>query len=293
MPELPEVEIIRRNLIPVMKNMRLSEIRLNRRNLRFYFPDNFTSAVRGRKILNVSRRAKYLIFELERDLSIITHLGMSGSFLLENDRTMIPSIQRIKNPRHDHVIIFLENDSKTQQYCIIYNDPRRFGFMDLFTTSLIEQYPPFIQLGPEPTDSTFNTTYLTHQFYKRTGNLKGALLDQKLVAGLGNIYACEALWRARLSPIRKTKSLVQESSIENIKLSHLIQAIRNVLADAINAGGSSLRDYVHINGSTGGFQHSFAVYGRTGESCPSYCGQTIRHIVQSGRSTFYCAYCQE
>lgn len=294
MPELPEIETIRRNLMPIMENMVLTDLCLHRKNLRFDFPANFSSAVQGKKIIRVSRRAKYFIIEMEGDLSIIAHLGMSGSFIIENNTTsIIMNKNRIKNPRHDHVTISLENDNKTQKYRIIYNDPRRFGFMDLVTTSLIEKYPPFAKMGPEPIDVTFNTEYLTNQFRKRKSNIKNALLDQKLVSGLGNIYVCEALWRAKLSPIRNVRSLVQENVSPNLKLSKLIEEIRNVLFDAINAGGSSLRDYIHADGSMGCFQDSFAVYGRTGAACPANCGQRISRIVQSGRSTFYCSHCQQ
>ncbi|MBA5723695.1 bifunctional DNA-formamidopyrimidine glycosylase/DNA-(apurinic or apyrimidinic site) lyase [Candidatus Liberibacter sp.] len=291
MPELPEVETIRRNLMPVMKDMSLTKIHLHRTNLRFDFPPHFSSSVEGKKITNISRRAKYLLIELEGNLSIIAHLGMSGSFIIENHTAIPPSIKRIKNPRHDHVTIYLEN--KIQKYRVIYNDPRRFGFMTLVKTNLINEYPAFMRLGPEPIESAFNEIYLAHHFYKRKGTLKNALLNQKIVAGLGNIYACEALWRAGLSPMRKTGSLVKENGLPNSKLPILIRAIRSVLVDAINAGGSSLRDYVHIDGSTGYFQHSFSVYGRTGKACPSYCGNIIRRIVQAGRSTFYCGHCQK
>ncbi|RPD37791.1 bifunctional DNA-formamidopyrimidine glycosylase/DNA-(apurinic or apyrimidinic site) lyase [Candidatus Liberibacter solanacearum] len=293
MPELPEVEIIRRNLIPVMKNMILTDIWLHRKNLRFDFPPNFALNVRYKKITNVIRRAKYLLIELEDNLSIIAHLGMSGSFIIEDTSSTNSHKKKIKNPRHNHVTIFLSNEDKTQKYRVIYNDPRRFGFMDLVKTSLRDQYPSLIKIGPEPTDSAFNATYLTHQFYKRNSNLKNALLNQKIVAGLGNIYVCEALWRARISPVRTAKSLVQDNKTPNEKISRLIQEIQKVLTDAINAGGSSLRDYVHTDGSIGSFQNSFAVYGKTGKSCPSNCGQMIRRIVQSGRSTFYCTYCQK
>ncbi|MBY7648934.1 MAG: DNA-formamidopyrimidine glycosylase [Candidatus Liberibacter europaeus] len=293
MPELPEIEIIKSNLIPVMKNMILNDICLHRKNLRFNFPDNFRSSIKGKKIIKVYRRAKYLIIELEEDLAIISHLGMSGSFIINNTTTYTSNTQKTKNPRHNHVTIYLENDTKTQKYCVIYNDPRRFGFMDLIQTSLIEKYHRFIKLGPEPTDSTFNTTYLTNQFYKKNRNLKNALLDQKLVSGLGNIYVCEALWRAKLSPIRNVRSLLQENEMTNVKLAKLIEEIRNVLMEAINAGGSSLRDYVHLDGSMGCFQNSFAVYGKEGEACPSNCGQLIHKITQAGRSTFYCPHCQK
>ncbi|AHA28371.1 bifunctional DNA-formamidopyrimidine glycosylase/DNA-(apurinic or apyrimidinic site) lyase [Candidatus Liberibacter americanus] len=294
MPELPEIETIRRNLTPIMENMLLTELCLHRKNLRFDFPENFSSLVKNKKIIRVSRRAKYFIIELEGDMSIIVHLGMSGSFIVESKTTStIINKNIIKDPRHNHVIISIENDDKTLKYRIIYNDPRRFGFMDLAKTSLIEKYPPFAKMGPEPIDINFNTEYLTNQFYKRKSSIKNALLNQQIVSGLGNIYVCEALWRAKLSPMQNVKSLAQENISTNFKLSKLIEEIRNVLFDAINAGGSSLRDYIHADGSIGRFQNSLAVYGRTGEACPANCGQFISRIVQSGRSTFYCSHCQQ
>ncbi|AKK20282.1 bifunctional DNA-formamidopyrimidine glycosylase/DNA-(apurinic or apyrimidinic site) lyase [Candidatus Liberibacter africanus] len=293
MPELPEVEIIRRNLTPIMNNMILTNVCLHRKNLRFDFPPNFSSTVLGKKIINISRRAKYLLFELEDNLSIIVHLGMTGSFTIERSESISSCTKPTKDPRHNHVTIDLTDDTKTKKYRIIYNDPRRFGFMDLVETSLKHQHPYLRELGPEPTDKKFNASYLAYHFHKRNNNLKNALLNQKIVAGLGNIYVCEALWRAKLSPIRSTKSLVQKHEDSKDLISILIQEIKTVLIDAINAGGSSLRDYVHVDGSTGSFQNALSVYGKAGEPCLSNCGQTINRIVQAGRSTFYCTYCQK
>ncbi|MEG8099233.1 bifunctional DNA-formamidopyrimidine glycosylase/DNA-(apurinic or apyrimidinic site) lyase [Candidatus Liberibacter brunswickensis] len=293
MPELPEVEIIRRNLTPIMNNMILIDLCLRREKLRFDFPPNFSSSVREKRIINISRRAKYLLIELENNLSIIVHLGMTGSFIVEQSSSISSCIKPIKNPKHNHVIISITNDTKTKKYRIIYNDPRRFGFMDLVKTSLKEKYLPLSKLGPEPSDKSFNVSYLTHQLNKRNSNLKNALLNQQIVAGLGNIYVCEALWRAKLSPIRNTKSLVQENCNSNPIISRLIKEIKQVITDAINAGGSSFRDYIHIDGSKGSFQNTFSVYGKDGKPCPSNCGQTVSRIIQSGRSTFYCKYCQK
>ncbi len=300
MPELPEVETVRRGLSPVMEGARIERLLLTRPDLRFPFPEGFAELVEGREILSLGRRAKYLLIELDNGLTIVSHLGMSGSFRIESeaDTHGTPGETpgdfhhpRSKDGKHDHVIFHLALGA--QKTRIIYNDPRRFGFMHLVRRADIDLYPAFAGLGPEPTGNALSASYLAGRFQGKSQPLKGALLDQKVIAGLGNIYVCEALWRSHLSPLRGAGTLVTKAGKPKPALKVLTENIRAVIADAIAAGGSSLRDHIQTDGSLGYFQHSFSVYDREGHACrlPG-CGGTVERITQSGRSTFYCAACQ-
>lgn len=296
MPELPEVETVKRGLAPAMEGATISQLQLRRPDLRFPLPENLASVAAGKQILSLGRRAKYLLIDLEEDETIIAHLGMSGSFRVEAaEIAAVPGDfhhPRSKDEKHDHVIFHLTSQKGSLR--VIYNDPRRFGFMHLWKRSELDTYPAFVGLGPEPTGNTLDAGYLAGRFAGKQQPLKGALLDQSVIAGLGNIYVCEALWRAHLSPRRRAGSLVTATGRPKKELVALTEAIRAVIADAIAAGGSSLRDHIQTDGSLGYFQHSFSVYDQEGEACRTQgCGGTVARIVQSGRSTFYCASCQK
>ena len=296
MPELPEVETVRRGLAPAMEGATIARLELNRPDLRFPLPADFQSMAQGRRIVALGRRAKYLLIDLEDDITIIAHLGMSGSFRIEADAVGVFHHERSKDSKHDHVVFHLQGKAGQQGAGtrIIYNDPRRFGFMHVWKRSELDLYPAFAVLGPEPTGNALNADYLAERFAGKSQPLKGALLDQSMIAGLGNIYVCEALWRAHLSPKRAAGSLVTKAGRPVKALILLTEAIRAVIADAIAAGGSSLRDHIQTDGSLGYFQHSFSVYDREGEACRTPgCGGSVQRIVQSGRSTFYCASCQK
>jgi formamidopyrimidine-DNA glycosylase len=292
MPELPEVETVRRGLAPAMEGASIKRLELNRPDLRFPLPENFASAVEGRQIISLGRRAKYLLIELEDDLTVISHLGMSGSFRIEDELLGEFHRPRSKDVKHDHVVFHLMREARPLQ--VIYNDPRRFGFMHLWKRSELDLYPAFAGLGPEPTGNALDADYLAMRFKGKSQPLKGALLDQTVVAGLGNIYVCEALWRAHLSPKRSAGSIVTKTGRPKKELLLLTTAIRDVIADAIAAGGSSLRDHIQTDGSLGYFQHSFSVYDQEGKPCRTPgCNGSVSRITQSGRSTFYCASCQK
>ncbi|GKX33038.1 MAG: formamidopyrimidine-DNA glycosylase [Rhizobiaceae bacterium MnEN-MB40S] len=297
MPELPEVETVRRGLAPAMEGGRIVGIRQNRPDLRFPFPDNFTDRLTGRRIERLDRRAKYILLELDDGAVLASHLGMSGSWRVEpaEGTEAIPGNfhhQRSKDGRHDHLIMDL--DGPGGRHRIIYNDPRRFGYMFLSDVDRLAAHPMMAGLGVEPTGNALNADYLAARFDGRQVPVKAALLDQGIIAGLGNIYVCEALWRAKISPRRKAATLVDRRGKPVARLENLVAAIRQVIAEAIEAGGSSLRDHRQTDGSLGYFQHSFNAYGRTGEPCRhDGCGKPVRRIVQSGRSTFYCPSCQK
>lgn len=296
MPELPEVETVRRGLQPVMEGALIEAVEQRRPDLRFPFPPDFSSRLEGRTISSVGRRAKYLTIHLDRDPVLICHLGMSGSFRIENgDETATPGSfhhERSKAAAHDHVIFRLRgrDGSRTS---VIFNDPRRFGFMLFAEAARLDEHPMLAGLGVEPTGNALDGALLNRLFAAKKAPLKAALSDQRLIAGLGNIYVCEALWRARLSPRRQAGSITSARQRTTSRTEALADAIRSVIAEAIAAGGSSLRDYVHTDGSLGYFQHSFDVYDREGAPCrrPG-CNGTVARIVQSGRSTFYCRTCQ-
>ena len=294
MPELPEVETVRRGLAPFMEGRRIAALTLNRADLRFPLPAAFRERVEGRRVAMLGRRAKYLIVTLEGDLSIIAHLGMSGSFRIEEaDAVGTFHHPRSKDQAHDHVVFTMAGDGSAE-IRIIYNDPRRFGFMELVETAALDLYPAFAALGPEPSGNQLSAGYLAGRFRARKTPVKAALLDQKVIAGLGNIYVCEALHRAGIGPARPVSALVTPAGAPSARLEQLTRAIRDVIAEAIEAGGSSLRDHIQTDGSLGYFQHRFRVYDREGQPCATPgCGGTVVRIVQSGRSTFHCPACQD
>lgn len=296
MPELPEVETVRRGLAPVMEGARILQVEQRRADLRFPFPPDFSRRLTGRRIASLSRRAKYLVAQLDDDLSLISHLGMTGSFRIEDTGPgTTPGafhFERSKDQAHDHVIFHLEPAAGGRAR-VVFNDPRRFGFMLFAEPGLLAQHKMLSGLGVEPTGNMLDGALLAALFRGKTAPLKAALLDQRLIAGLGNIYVCEALWRAGLSPFRAAGTIASKAGGATVRSQRFATAIREVIADAIEAGGSSLRDYMHADGSLGYFQHSFAVYGREGEPCrKSACGGVVLRAVQSGRSTFYCPACQ-
>lgn len=295
MPELPEVETVRRGLQPVMEGSRIVGVETRRPDLRFPFPERFAERLEGHRIISLGRRAKYLIVHIEDAPVLICHLGMSGSFRVETDESgHAPGSfhhERSKAAAHDHAVFHLAPPTG-DPVRVVYNDPRRFGFM-LFAENGTDQHPMLAGLGVEPTGNELSGELLGERFHGRKTPLKAALLDQRLVAGLGNIYVSEALWRAGLSPLRASGTISQHGKKAAAARDRLAFAIRSVIADAIEAGGSSLRDYVQTDGSLGYFQHSFSVYDREGEACRTPgCGGHIKRIVQSGRSTFYCPTCQ-
>lgn len=295
MPELPEVETVRRGLQPALEGARLVSVEARRPDLRFPFPERFAERLTGRTITALGRRAKYLTMHADDGLVLICHLGMSGSFRVETAETNeMPGEfhhPRSKNAAHDHVVFHTEQPTGERSR-VIFNDPRRFGFM-LFSEGPPDEHPMLAGLGVEPTGNTLDGTLLASLFEGRRSPLKAALLDQRLIAGLGNIYVSEALWRAGLSPLREAGTIAKAGKKARQESDRLAGAIRAVIADAIAAGGSSLRDHVRTDGSLGYFQHSFAVYDREGEPCPTPgCGGHVERIVQSGRSTFYCRACQ-
>jgi len=287
MPELPEVETVRRGLEPVLAGARLSRVEARRPDLRFPLPDGFVQRLTGARILRLDRRAKYLLAPTDRDETLVMHLGMSGRFEIEgaSARAARPggfAMAQPPDPKHAHVVFETEAGAR-----VTYFDPRRFGYMALLDSATLTDHPWFSALGPEPLGCDFDTDYLAEAFAGRRQPVKSALLDQRNIAGLGNIYVCEALHRAGISPERAA------GDIPRRKLGVLTRAIRAVLGEAIEAGGSTLRDYAAADGSLGYFQHSFAVYGREGEACRKRgCGGQVERIVQSGRSTFACALCQ-
>ncbi len=296
MPELPEVETVRRGLQPFMEGATIARVEQRRPDLRFPFPENFAQRLTGRRIDSLERRAKYLIVHLDDGLGLISHLGMSGSYRIERDEEeTAPGVfhhERSRNTTHDHVVIHVESKERVKSR-IIYNDPRRFGFM-LFAEPGALNTHKFIQaLGIEPTGNRLDGALLAKLFENKNAPLKAALLDQTLIAGLGNIYVCEALWRAELSPLRVAGTITGENSEPDPMAERLAASIRSVISDAIAAGGSSLKDYRQTDGELGYFQHSFSVYDREGEPCPRpACDGTVTRIVQSGRSTFFCPICQ-
>jgi len=296
MPELPEVETVRRGLQPVMEGARLVSVEQNRADLRFPFPERFAERLTGRRIEALGRRAKYLTIHLEGGLAIISHLGMSGSYRIElDDGTHAPGAfhhDRSKNTLHDHLVMNVEREGGGRAR-IIYNDPRRFGFMALAEPGELDSHPMLKGLGVEPTGNALSGELLASLFAGKQAPLKAALLDQRLIAGLGNIYVCEALWRAGLSATRKAATIATPAGRKTARADALAFAVRDVIADAIAAGGSSLRDHIQTDGTLGYFQHSFSVYDREGAPCPRPgCGGTVERIVQSGRSTFFCPRCQ-
>ena len=290
MPELPEVETVRRGLAPVLEGARIALVETHRKDLRFAFPERFTDRLNGQKITALRRRAKYLMADLSSGDVLVMHLGMSGSFhVFQNDRTTKTATyhqERARHEKHDHVVFHMDPAA-----IVTFNDPRRFGYMLIIPRADIEQHKLFKDLGPEPLGNSFGADALAHACWGRKTSLKAALLDQRVVAGLGNIYVCEALFRAHLSPRRKATTIAAKKGEPNERAVALHDAIRAVLHDALAAGGSSLRDHRRTDGALGRFQHSFQVYDREGEPCVD-CKGRVRRFVQNGRSTFYCPSCQ-
>ncbi|WP_273720096.1 MULTISPECIES: bifunctional DNA-formamidopyrimidine glycosylase/DNA-(apurinic or apyrimidinic site) lyase [unclassified Bartonella] len=291
MPELPEVETVRRGLEPVVTGAKILSVTLYRRDLRFPFPEAFSERLVGQTIIELGRRAKYLLFYLSKNETILSHLGMSGSWRIEDDLLKEASSTIKKFVKHDHFVMDIQaKDGKI--YHLTYNDVRRFGFMLLVDTSKLYEHPLLKKLGIEPISNAFSGRYLQKVFVNKKISLKGVLLDQSIIAGLGNIYVCEALWRSRLSPQRGAYTLALKTIRAREYADSLAQNIRNVISEAILSGGSSLRDYTHVDGSLGYFQHAFSVYGREGKECLQ-CGAPIMRILQLGRSSFYCSQCQK
>jgi formamidopyrimidine-DNA glycosylase len=296
MPELPEVETVRRGLEPAFSGARITRVEQRRADLRFPFPERFAEQLTGLKVTGLSRRAKYLTFHFDRDPVLICHLGMTGSFrVIDEGEEATPGLfhhARSKLEAHDHVVFTLDR-ADGRRASAVFNDPRRFGFMLFSTAAELSSHPMMAGLGIEPTGNRLDGAVLCDLLRGRRTPLKAALLDQRLIAGLGNIYVCEALWRAGLSPRRLAGTIAAAPGKTSQRAERLASAIRSVIAEAIEAGGSSLRDYIHADGSLGYFQHRFDVYDREGQDCrrPS-CDGTVRRIVQSGRSTFYCPRCQ-
>jgi len=297
MPELPEVETVMRGLAPVLSCARIVRVEQNRADLRFPFPPDFVQRLEGQKVGRLGRRAKYLLVPLHSGETLVIHLGMSGRMTVHRpDKTPPPDKApsdesppaSLPNPAHDHVVLHLHDGT-----LIRYNDPRRFGFMTLVEKGQMAHHKLFATLGPEPLGDDFHANYLARMARGRRTALKNLLLNQKIVAGLGNIYVCEALFRARLSPQRQSLTLTRQNGQPTRAAERLVTAIRQVLQEAIRQGGSTLRDHRLTDGSLGYFQHSFAVYGRENEACRTpHCKGRIRRIIQTGRSTFHCPQCQ-
>ena len=283
MPELPEVETVLRGLAPVLEGRTIVKAKVNRPDLRWPFPENMAGRISGQQISKLWRRSKYILVDLSSGESLLVHLGMSGRILISGDPLGTFVHDHPAAQKHDHVVFDIDNGAR-----VTFNDPRRFGAMDLLSTDGADHHPLLRDIGPEPLSNAFNETYLIERLKGKKSAIKSVLLDQKIVAGLGNIYVCEALYRAGISPKRLAGKTAQK------RLAALVPIIRQVLDEAINAGGSSLRDFRQADGELGYFQHSFNVYGREGLPCVTDgCDHVVQRIVQSGRSSFYCKNCQK
>jgi formamidopyrimidine-DNA glycosylase len=282
MPELPEVETVRRGLLPVMEGQIIANADVRRPDLRWPFPERMADRLTGHQVLALRRRSKYILADLSSGETLIIHLGMSGRILISGEILGGFHHDHPAPEKHDHVIFDMKNGAR-----ITFNDARRFGAMDLSPTENVEGHWLLKDLGPEPLGNAFSEDYLAAALSGRKMPMKAALLDQKIVAGLGNIYVCEALHRARISP------RIQAGDMSRARIARLVPVIRDVLQEAIDAGGSSLRDYRQTDGELGYFQHGFRAYDRAGKTCQTVdCKGKIKRIVQSGRSTFYCPRCQ-
>ncbi|MGV8832603.1 MAG: bifunctional DNA-formamidopyrimidine glycosylase/DNA-(apurinic or apyrimidinic site) lyase [Devosia sp.] len=292
MPELPEVETVRRGLQPWLEGARIEQVTLNRPNLRFAFPAGLALGLQGSTIVSVGRRAKYLLITLSNGKTLLSHLGMTGSWrFAEHGIDKAPRYYETATPpKHDHLVFDIDHPSHGKSH-LIYADPRRFGFVDLYDD--LASSPYLLGLGPEPLGNDFNAVQMAAKFTGKKTPIKSALLDQRVVAGLGNIYVAEALHRAHILPTVLAGSLVTAKGKPKPALEDLAVAVRQVLAEAIQAGGSTLRDFRNAEGGNGYFQHNFAVYDREGDACPTpQCTGVVQRIVQSGRSTFFCPVCQ-
>jgi formamidopyrimidine-DNA glycosylase len=293
MPELPEVETVRRGLQPVMEGSRIVKMEVRRKDLRFPFQRDFVARLAGQTVTGLGRRAKYLMADLASGDVLLMHLGMSGSFRVVKDEDANAPGQfyhpRGKDGAHDHVVFHMSSGA-----AIVFNDPRRFGYMKVIARGAIEEEPLLSGLGPEPLGNEFDAGMLARSCANKKTSLKAALLDQRVVAGLGNIYVCEALFRAHLSPRRLAATLATKTGEPTDHARRLVAAIHAVLNQAIKAGGSSLRDHRQTSGELGYFQHSFQVYDREGETCHTAgCSGIVKRFTQNGRSTFWCPKCQK
>jgi formamidopyrimidine-DNA glycosylase len=293
MPELPEVETVRRGLQPAMEGAKIVKAEVRRKDLRFPFQQDFVARLEAQTVTGLGRRAKYLMADLSSGDVLLMHLGMSGSFRVVNDDNGHRPGQfhhpRSEDRAHDHVVFHMSSGA-----AIVFNDPRRFGYMKVIARGSIEEEPLLKGLGPEPLGNEFDADMLARSCANKKTSLKAALLDQRVVAGLGNIYVCEALFRAHLSPRRLAATLATKKGETTDHARHLVEAIHAVLNQAIKAGGSSLRDHRQTSGELGYFQHAFQVYDREGEKCQSRgCGGIVRRFTQNGRSTFWCPKCQK
>ena len=275
MPELPEVETVKRGLSPFLAGRKIVRVEKARPDLRWPIPGSLEHVLTGTRVLKLERRGKYILWYTQDGMVMILHLGMSGRVLITKN------LPKAKNA-HDHLIFETEDG-----FFIRYNDPRRFGFIDIVPLKNLAEYRSLAALGPEPLSNAFNASALRQKINKKQSPIKSVLLDQTIIAGLGNIYVCEALHRSGISPRRKAKNISEN------KIDSLVTAIRVVLQDAINAGGSTLKDHLQTTGEMGYFQHQFRVYSREGEECmKKSCSGIIKRIIQSGRSTFFCGKCQ-
>ena len=301
MPELPEVETVRRGLQPVMEGCRIVKMEVRRKDLRFPFQRDFVARLTGQTVTGLGRRAKYLLADLSSGDVLLMHLGMSGSFrVIKDEEQKTPGKfhhVRSEDRAHDHVVFHMSSGAS-----VVFNDPRRFGYMKIIARRALDHEPLLRELGPEPLGNEFDAAMLAHSCANKKTSLKAALLDQRVVAELGNIYVCEALYRAHLSPRRlaatlATKARKRNGVTDSEPTDHarrLVAAIHAVLNQAIKAGGSSLRDHRQTSGELGYFQHSFQVYDREGEKCQTAgCGGIVKRFTQNGRSTFWCPKCQK
>jgi formamidopyrimidine-DNA glycosylase len=297
MPELPEVETVRRGLEPAMEGARFNKVEVHRGDLRWPLPKDFAERLQGKTVTGIGRRAKYLLADLSSGDVLLMHLGMSGSFYVFAEKSRRGDganpgnyyHERSQHAAHDHVIFHMSSGA-----VVTFNDPRRFGSMKIVARKDLDAEPLLNKLGPEPLGNEFDAAMLARACKGKKTSLKAALSDQRVVAGLGNIYVCEALHRARLSPKRMASTIAAKSGAPNERAEHLVDGIKAVLRDAIKAGGSSLRDHKRTDGELGMFQHHFRVYDREGEKCPTPgCRGTVKRIVQNGRSTFFCPVCQK
>ena len=293
MPELPEVETVRRGLQPVMEGAKIIKAETRRKDLRFPFQKDFVARLEGQTVTGLGRRAKYLMADLESGDVLLMHLGMSGSFRVVEGQSLVTPGQfhhpRHEDRAHDHVMFQMSSGA-----AVVFNDPRRFGYMKIIARKALDEEPLLKGLGPEPLGNAFDARMLAQSCASKKTSLKAALLDQRVVAGLGNIYVCEALYRSHLSPRRLAATLADKKGQPTDHAGRLVSAIHTVLNQAIKAGGSSLRDHRQTSGELGYFQHSFQVYDREGEKCQTAgCRGIVRRFTQNGRSTFWCPKCQK
>jgi len=297
MPELPEVETVRRGLAPAMEGARFAKVEVHRGDLRWPLPKDFAKRLEGNTVTGLGRRAKYLLADLSSGDVLLMHLGMSGSFHVFYEKGHHAGggaagnyyHERSQHVTHDHVVFHMSSGA-----IVTFNDPRRFGSMKIVAREKLDAEPLLNRLGPEPLGNEFDAAMLARACKGKKTSLKAALSDQRVVAGLGNIYVCEALYRARLSPKRQASTIATRSGAPNDRAERLVEGIKAVLHDAIKAGGSSLRDHKRTDGELGMFQHNFRVYDREGQKCRTPgCGGTVKRIVQNGRSTFFCPSCQK